>query len=128
YRPKILADIDAPGLYVLLGPRRVGKSVEIKRAIQDQIGAGVNRRAIIYCACNGFSEQDLRRLFVVGRNLTRTIEGPRYWFIDEVTAVDGRWPEIVKDARDDTELREDCVVLTGSSARSLRDAERALAG
>lgn len=128
YRPGILADAKAPGLYVLRGPRRVGKSVELKRAIHALIEGGTEPRSIVYCACNGFREQDLRRLFTVGRNLTRTIEGPRYWFLDEVTSVAGRWPEIIKDARDDTPVRRDCLVLTGSSAKALREAERALAG
>lgn len=128
YRPAPLDDIAPPGLYTLSGPRRVGKSVELRRAISRLISGGANPRAIVYCSCDGFRPQDLRRLFTVGRNLTRTVEGPRHWLIDEVTAVGPEWSAIIKDLRDDTPLRYDCVVLTGSSGRGLREATKRLAG
>jgi uncharacterized protein len=50
-----------------------------------------------------------------------------YWLIDEVTAVK-EWSAVIKDLRDNTELRDDCVVLTGSSARDFREATKNLAG
>jgi predicted AAA+ superfamily ATPase len=127
YRPAPLADVHPPGVYVLTGPRRVGKSLELRRTIAGLLTTGVPPRTIIYGSCDGFTKQDLRRLFSVGRALTRTVEGPRYWMIDEVTAVTD-WSPVVKDLRDDTELRDDCVVLSGSSARQFRDATKNLAG
>lgn len=128
YEPGALADVRPPGLYVLTGPRRVGKSAEMRRAIERLLANGVAPRQIIYCSCDGFRAQDLRRLFTVGRNATRTVAGPRYWLVDEITAVGPEWSAVIKDLRDDTALREDCVVLTGSSARGLRDATKNLAG
>lgn len=127
YRPEVLADIRAPGLYVLRGPRRVGKSVELKRTIAQLIDRGTDPRSIVYCACNGFTAQDLRRLFAVGRNLARA-NGPLHWVLDEVTSVGPDWSVVVKDERDETALARDCVVVTGSSAGELRDAEKNLAG
>lgn len=127
YRPEPLADIAPPGVYVLTGPRRVGKSLELRRAIARLFDGGVTPRNIIYCSCDTFSKQDLRRVFVVGRNLTRTAEGPRYWMVDEITAVRD-WPAVIKDLRDDTALHDDCLVLTGSSAREFRQATKNLAG
>jgi len=126
----VLNSIAAPSLYVLLGPRRVGKSLAMRRKILQLISAGVaHPRAVVYCSCDGFSPQDLRRLFKVGRALTRPPEdAPRWWFIDEVTAVGEDWSAIVKDVRGDTPARRDCVVLTGSSARGLREAVDHLAG
>ncbi len=38
------------------------------------------------------------------------------------------WSSVVKDLRDDTPLRRDCLVLTGSSSRELRDATKNFAG
>jgi predicted AAA+ superfamily ATPase len=38
------------------------------------------------------------------------------------------WSSIVKDLRDDTPLRRDCVVLTGSNSRELREATKNFAG
>jgi len=128
YDPNPLAEISAPNLYVLRGPRRVGKSVELKRAVSRLLAGGVEPRRVIHCACDGLAADDLRRLQRVARKqLTRPIEEPRYWLLDEITAVRG-WPEAVKWLRDNTAMAEDCVVLTGSSARDLDDARKALAG
>ena len=71
YRPGVLDDIRAGGLYTLSGPRRIGKSLELRRAIEALIERGVPGRNIIYCSCDGFSLQDLRRTFRVGESLTR---------------------------------------------------------
>jgi predicted AAA+ superfamily ATPase len=128
YAPAPLTGISAPGLYVLRGPRRVGKSLELKRAVSQLADTGVQLRQIIFCACDNLRAQDLRRIFAVGRNLTRTMDGPRYWLLDEVTAVEGGWSAVVKHVRDQTAVKEDCVVLTGSSARDLHEARKDLAG
>lgn len=127
YEPDPLADICPPGLYVFRGPRRIGKSLELKRAISRIINAGIDPKTVLYCSCDGFSKRDLRRLIAQGHNATRTLAAPRYWFLDEVTAVSG-WSQAIKDLRDqDTMFRESCVVLTGSSARDLQDARKDLA-
>jgi predicted AAA+ superfamily ATPase len=127
YEPEPLADIRAPGLYVFRGPRRVGKSLELKRAIARLLHQGVNARTVLYCSCDGLSKQELRRLIIQGHNISRTLPGPRYWFLDEVTAVRG-WSDVIKQLRDQhTEFRESCVVLTGSSARDLEEARKDLA-
>lgn len=127
YAPQPLADMRPPGLYVLRGPRRVGKSLEIKRAIKRLLFRGVDYRAVFFCSCDGLSSQDLRRLVVATHSRTRTLQGPRYWFLDEVTAVTG-WSKVIKSLRDqDATFRDACVVLSGSSARDLREATDDLA-
>jgi uncharacterized protein len=127
YVPEPLAGIRPDSLYVLRGPRRVGKSVEIKRAIERLIAGGVHPRQVIHCSCEGLAATDLRRLVRVGRDqLTRQVDRPRYWFLDEITAVPD-WPQAVKWLRDNSALAEDCVVLTGSSARDLEEARKQLA-
>jgi predicted AAA+ superfamily ATPase len=128
YEPEPLADLRPSGLYVLRGPRRVGKSVEVKRAVSTAIGRGANPRLVFFCSCDGLRAQDLRRLIVVGQRDTVTLSGDRYWFLDEVTAVPG-WATVLKELRDgDPTFRRSCVVVSGSSARDLRDATKALAG
>jgi uncharacterized protein len=128
YEPEPLGDIAPPSLYELRGPRRVGKTAEVKRAISRLISQRVDARQIIHFACDGLGASDLRRLVKVGRELaTRGVEGPRYWFLDEITAIKG-WPAEIKWLRDNTELSRDCVVLTGSSARDLEDARKELVG
>jgi predicted AAA+ superfamily ATPase len=128
YEPSPLSDVAPDGLYVLRGPRRVGKSVEVKRAISHLIGRGVPPRGIVHFACDELGHGDLQRLVKAGREvLTRDLEGARYWFLDEITSVPG-WPEAIKWLRDNTAFGEDCVVLTGSSAREMTDAQKHLAG
>lgn len=128
YEPDPLAGLRPEGLYVLRGPRRVGKSVEVKRAIAATITRGANPRLIFFCSCDGLSAQDVRRLIVVGQKDTATLSGDRHWFLDEITAVPG-WATVIKELRDgDPVFRRSCVVLSGSSARDLREATKALAG
>lgn len=128
YEPDPLADLQPGGLYVLRGPRRVGKSVEVKRAVAAAIRDGANPRLVCFCSCDGLTAQDVRRLIVVGQKDTATLSGERHWFLDEITAVPG-WAAAIKELRDgDPAFRQSRVVLTGSSARDLRDATKALAG
>ncbi len=128
YEPSPLSDVAPDGLYVLRGPRRVGKSLEAKRAISQMIRRGVQPRRIIHFACDELGRGDLQRLVNAGREvLTRGLEGARYWFLDEITSVPA-WPEAIKWLRDNTAFGEDCVVLTGSSARDLAEAQKQLAG
>ncbi len=128
YEPSPLSDVVPDGLYVLRGPRRVGKSLETKRAISRLIQHGVEPRSIIHFACDELGRGDLQRLVGAGREvLTRGLAGARYWFLDEITSVPA-WPEAIKWLRDNTAFGEDCVVLTGSSARDLSDAQKQLAG
>lgn len=127
YQPAPLADLRSRGLYILRGPRRVGKTLEIKRAVARLIMDGANPALIFYCSCDELSQQDLRRLIASMHSVTRTLDGPRYWFLDEITTVPG-WEQTIKSLRDqDTTFREACVVLSGSSAYDLRAATKALA-
>jgi hypothetical protein len=130
YEPDVLAGISPPSLYVVVGPRRAGKSVELRRKVRSLIeGGAAPGRRIVYCSCDGFRPQDLRRMFKAGRALTQgDADEPRWWFVDEITAVGEQWSEIVKELRDNSPLRRDCVVVTGSSARGLREAVDNLAG
>jgi predicted AAA+ superfamily ATPase len=128
YRPAPLVGLKPPGLYVLRGPRRVGKSVEVKRAIATVIAEGADPRLVSFCSCDGLTAQDLRRLIVTGQRDSATVSGERYWFLDEVTAVSG-WAATIKELRDgDSLFHGSCVVLSGSSARDLHEATKALAG
>src|SRR6185312_5221758 len=127
YAPDPLAGIAPDGLYVLRGPRRVGKSVEIKRTIERLLADGIEPRRVLHCSCDGLTATDLRRLVRVGRDqLTRQVVQPRYWLLDEITAVPD-WPQAIKWLRDNTAFAEDCVVLTGSSGRDLEEARKQLA-
>lgn len=124
----VLSGLVAGGLYVLRGPRRVGKSVEVKKSIETLIADGVEPRSIIHVSVDGWRAKDLFRLVNSARALVPEVER-RYWFIDEITSIPDGWPHQVKWLRDnDSWFRGDTVVLTGSSSSNLTQAIGALAG
>jgi predicted AAA+ superfamily ATPase len=127
YNPGILADVAPPGLWVVRGPRRVGKSVAAKRLLAPLCAQpDIEPIRVIYFSADGFRSQDLRRAFVLGRELTASCERPaRIWVIDEITAVAG-WGPVIKELRDNTQLAGDAAVLTGSFAADLDEARRSL--
>ena len=128
YTAGVLDDLIPGGLYVVRGPRRVGKSVAMKRAIQGLIHSGIDPRLIVHMSVEGWSETDLERLVHAASQFTPT-GAARYWFLDEISGVSGRWPDRIKWLRDnDQQFRSDTVVLTGSSSSNLKESLGALAG
>lgn len=113
----VLSSLAPGGLYVLRGPRRVGKSVQVKQAIEALIDEGTDPRRIVHTSVDGWAADDLVRLVRAARSLLPDLD-PRYWFIDEITTVAG-WPHRIKWLRDhDLWFRDDTVVLTGSGSFS----------
>lgn len=128
YTAGALRDLVSGGLYLLRGPRRVGKSVEVKKTIRRLIDSGEDPRRILHVAADNLSAPDLRKMADASIAVTRT-EGPRFWFLDEITAIADGWPAEIKWLRDnDPRFSADTVVLTGSSATGLDEAVKALAG
>lgn len=128
YSAGVLDNLIPGGLYLLRGPRRVGKSVEVKKRIRELIQAGEDPRRIVHIAADRMSAEDLRRMVEAASDLIPA-EGRRYWFVDEISAITDGWPATIKWLRDnDTRFGSDTVVLTGSSASNLTEAVKALAG
>ena len=128
YDPHPLSDITLGSLYLLMGPRRAGKSVAVKRTIAGLLSEDVDSRSVVFCPCEGLSPQDLRRVIKLAEDLTPGVEPEcRYWFFDEITYIRG-WAAALKQLRDQTSLRIGCVVATGSSGAKLREAQGELGG
>lgn len=128
YEPDVLASVPHGGLVLLRGPRRVGKSVELKRFVQRVLDSGAPPRAVIHAAVDGWRASDLRSLVEVGKRLAPPGTSHRWWLVDEVCGVPG-WAAEIKNLRDnDPEFSTDTVVLTGSNARDLAQATSDLAG
>lgn len=129
YRPGCLQHLKSGGLYVLRGPRRVGKTVEMKRTIADLISDRVAPRRIVRMAVDGWRADEIRTL-VARTRLPRLPDGEaRYWFLDEITAVGDDWASTIKWLRDnDAGFRAATVVLTGSNAKGLTAGIGVLAG
>jgi len=120
----------APGcLYILRGPRRVGKTVAVKQAIKELLEQNIPAHCIVRLSTDGWSLDELREL-IWNVTLPTMPEGARrYWFIDEISAIKGGWDHVIKDLRDENpEFRAATVVLTGSNAAALTDAAGTLAG
>jgi predicted AAA+ superfamily ATPase len=122
YRSAILDDIaDGPvtdQLVLLSGPRRIGKSVTMLQTAQRLCErADIDPRQVVYAPCDAMAAQDLRRLLVLGRALTESVDQggsrPRIWLLDEISSV-SKWSAILKGARDNTDFGDDTVVATGS--------------
>jgi len=129
YRSGALDDLTSGSLYLLRGPRRVGKTVTVKQAIEDLLSAGTAPTSIVRVAADGWDAKDLRTLLQNVALPLLPVGSRRYWFIDEVSAVTGVWDQQVKWLRDnDPEFRRSTVVLTGSNAAALTEAGGALAG
>jgi uncharacterized protein len=130
YTPRPLDDLQSGGLYILRGPRRVGKSTALKQLIAERLSAGQTPRSILHASVEGRSAQDL--VDIVHRGTSTWLggePGERLWVLDEITEVEGPWPEFVKRLRDsEPSFSIDTVVLTGSSAAKFDEARKQLAG
>ena len=129
YRSGVLADLQPGGLYILRGPRRVGKTVAVKQQIEDLLAAGIPSTAIVRMAVDGWTAKELRTI-VQNTALPPVPAGHhRIWFIDEISAVAGEWDQQIKWLRDnDLGFHDATVVLTGSNAAALSDAAGTLSG
>ena len=130
YEPRPLRDAERGGLYVLRGPRRVGKSTAIKQFISEWLRDGAPPRTVVHLSVEGRSAQDL--VDIVRRCRAEWLDGQpgdRLWVFDEITGVQGPWPEHIKRLRDqDPSFSADTVVLTGSSSSQFDEARKLLAG
>ena len=130
YDPRPLDDLTPGGLYILRGPRRVGKSTALKKLIARRLKDGASPETVLHISVEGRTAQDVVDL-VRRANTTwlRGDPGKRLWVIDEITGVNGPWPESVKRLRDsDVHFSADTVILTGSSATKFEEARKQLAG
>lgn len=130
YRPRPLEHLATGGLYILRGPRRVGKSTALKQLVHERIGAGVPPRQILHASVEGRSAADVADVVRRGAaHWLRGEAGQRLWLLDEITAVQGSWPATIKRLRDaHPSFARDTVVLTGSSAARFDEAGKLLAG
>ncbi len=130
YRPPVVRDLDLSGsaVYTLRGPRRVGKSTVLKLLAERAIQTGRANRLLYYSFDLETDFLTLVEVYRMARELrSRMGSGPWLVLFDEVTAVP-EWQRGVKYLRDQTEAADDCLILTGSSARDLRTAGERLPG
>lgn len=105
----------------------MGKSVALKDTVAPLCGRDdIDPRRVVFCSVDGMRPRDLDRLFVLGRDLTRSVgELPRIWLLDEITGING-WAANLKFHRDNSPLGDDTVVCAGSSWAPGETVERSL--
>lgn len=120
-------DLDV--IYVLRGPRQVGKSTLLKLKLRDLLRSGVQSRRLFYWPCD-LIEGPEKLVAVVNAYLDfarKEKETRLYLFLDEISSVRD-WQKGIKLLYDSGRLRNCTIVLTGSHNIDLRKASETLAG
>ncbi len=115
-------------VYVLRGPRQVGKTTLSKLKIRELLGEGVPPRAIFYWACDLVENPEkLAGLIEAYLTFSHGEGGRRYLFLDEITSVKD-WQRGVKSLYDKGVFRKTTLLLTGSHTIDLKKGAETLAG
>ncbi|MEM3697900.1 MAG: AAA family ATPase [Candidatus Bathyarchaeia archaeon] len=113
-------------IYVLRGPRRVGKTTLLKLRIKKLLEEGVPPENIFYFPCDAIETP--KQLFTAIDNYLaqqRKAEKWAYLFIDEVSML-AEWQKAIKLLIDSGKFRECTVILTGSHSIDLRKGSESL--
>jgi predicted AAA+ superfamily ATPase len=119
-------DLDV--IYVLRGPRQVGKTTLMKLKIRELIGQGVEPRHIFYWPCDLVDGPErLVQIITSYQAFSRKDKTTRlYIILDEISSVKD-WQKGIKTLYDAGGLRKCTLVLTGSHSIDLRKATETLA-
>ncbi|HDI00404.1 MAG TPA: hypothetical protein ENF74_05385, partial [Firmicutes bacterium] len=115
------------GIYILRGPRQVGKTTYFKETVKELLKRGVPPRNILYLSVDFFtSRRELRG--ALNYFLGTTVEAERvYLLFDEVTAIPD-WNLELKRLADQGVTRRAVVLCSGSSAPRLKEKAELLPG
>jgi hypothetical protein len=122
-------DMQPGKIYLLLGPRQVGKTVWIKQKIKSLLINDVPQRAVCYLSCDTLTsrrKEELRRAidaFTTGLDDVDCL----YLFLDEINYID-EWEIALKWLSDSGRMRRMTVLATGSSPVSLKRRTETLPG
>ena len=120
--------LDQPNVYTLRGPRQVGKSTTVKLLIQRLIHAGFPARRILYLSLELERQpRAIRDAVLRAKRHLPTHEAPWLIVLDELSWVRD-WQSAILSLRDRGDTSEDCLILTGSSARDIRSGGERLPG
>lgn len=112
-------ELNKGNIYVLRGPRQVGKTTYVKDSISKLISQGINPNYILYLSSDFFvSRRELRSAiaYFMNKNIDVT---DLYMFIDEITSIKD-WNLELKYIFDSGTLEKARILATGSCASALR--------
>lgn len=127
FHPFIKHQFDKDAIFIIRGPRRIGKTTLIKLIIKELLfNKKVNRKNIFFYPCDRIV--DFNSLYDLLINfLSRKERGRRYIFLDEITYVN-EWQRAIKSLVDSGDLRSATLFLTGSNALDLKISSERLPG
>ncbi len=119
-------DTEKNGLYILKGPRQVGKSTLMRHTIIDLLQSKPGR-SIFYIPADTVKDfKELRDILFYYLRLAEKYK-KRYIFIDEITYIKD-WQRALKELRDNTVYKNDFFLVTGSSAWNLKRSSERMPG
>jgi hypothetical protein len=115
-------------LYVMRGPRRVGKTTLVKLKIKQLLSEGVLPDNILFFPCDAV-ETPKQLITAIDTYLTKKRRHGiwAYLFIDEISML-VEWQKAIKILYDAGKFRECTIILTGSHSIDLRKGSESLAG
>jgi predicted AAA+ superfamily ATPase len=119
---------DEDVIYVLRGPRRIGKTTLIKLKIKSLLQQGVIPQNIFFYPCDLLdTPRQLADVIDTYLSQQRSEEGRAYLFIDEVSSLRD-WQKAIKNLYDADRFDGCTLLLTGSHSIDLKGASESLAG
>jgi len=114
-------------IYILRGPRQVGKTTYIKDFVRKLIEGGVPSEAILYLSLDFFtSRREMRN--AINYFLESRIDAPQiYILLDEITSIED-WNLELKYLSDQGLIKRGVILATGSSAVKLKEKGELLPG
>ncbi|MBU4283895.1 MAG: ATP-binding protein [Nanoarchaeota archaeon] len=116
-------------IYVLRGPRQIGKTTTVMLNIQRLIKDKINPKSIFYYSCDLIKSQEaLLKLITDYLDFSASYDlDKKYIFLDEVTTVTD-WADVVKHLKNIGKLEDCSIVITGSNSIDLKKGSDRLPG
>ncbi|WP_353844453.1 AAA family ATPase [Thermosipho sp. (in: thermotogales)] len=115
-------------MYILKGPRQIGKTTVLKLLIKDLFEKNVNPSNILYVTLDLISSKnELTQILIDYFSIKNNIKEKKYLFLDEISSVNN-WQKSIKYLYDTGRLENAFVVLTGSSSYDLKKSSERLPG
>lgn len=112
-------ELKPENIYIIKGPRRVGKTVWMKKLIMQLIDGGINQLDIFYYSLDNVrSKNELQNMLL--NFISNTHMGIRYILLDEIQSVEG-WESVIQGMVNSGYTTNTVIILTGSVAHLFRN-------
>lgn len=112
-------------IFVIRGPRQVGKTTALKIIIADLIAKNTDKNSIFYLSCESLDNFKILEKLLI--DFLNKIKGRSYIFLDEISFVDA-WQRAVLSVANLGLTKQCTLVITGSNARDLKQSAEKLPG